>query len=53
MPWTKLARVIGHFLRVQGYPTYVLLDEHGKILSRPGIGFAAAVQEALARLSPA
>ena len=39
MPWTNwhvgMDSDIGRLLRVQGYPTYVLVDEHGKILSRP------------------
>ena len=39
MPWTNWhagrGSDIGRLLRVQGYPTYVLVDEHGKILARP------------------
>ena len=56
MPWTNWhvgrGSDIGRLLRVQGYPTYVLVDEHGKILSRPRIGFASAVKEAVARITP-
>ena len=39
MPWTNWhvgrGSDIGRLLRVQGYPTYVLVDENGRILSRP------------------
>lgn len=56
MPWTNWhvgrGSDIGRLLRVRGYPTYVLVDEHGRILSRPRFGFASAVKEAVARLSP-
>ena len=43
MPWTNwhvgLGSDIARLLQVQGYPTYVLVDEHGKILARPGGSF--------------
>ena len=56
MPWTNWhvgrGSDIGRLLRVLGYPTCVLVDEHGKILSRPRFGFASAVREAVATLSP-
>ena len=56
MPWTNWhagsGSDIGRLLRVQGLPTYVLVDEHGRILSRPGFRFASAVRQAVARLSP-
>ena len=39
MPWTNwhagLGSDIARLLRVQGYPTYVLVDENGRILARP------------------
>ena len=39
MPWTNwhagLGSNIARLLRVQGYPTYVLVDEDGRILARP------------------
>ena len=56
MPWTNwhvgTGSDIGRLLRVREYPTYVLVDELGKILSRPRFGMAAAVREAVASLSP-
>lgn len=56
MPWTNWhvgsGSDIGRLLRVQGLPTYVLVDEHGRILSRPGFHFASVVKEAVARLAP-
>ena len=43
MPWVNwhvgITSDIGRLLRVVGYPTYVLVDEHGKILARTA-GFA-------------
>ena len=39
MPWTNwhagLGSDIARVLRVEGYPTYVLVDENGRILARP------------------
>ena len=42
----------GRLLHVQGYPTYVLVDEDGRILARPRFGLASLVRKAVARLSP-
>ena len=55
MPWTNWhagrESDILRLLRVQGFPTYVLVDENGKIVARPRFGFASLVKEALARRS--
>ncbi len=56
MPWTNWhagrGSGIERLLQVRGYPTYVLVDQHGRILVRPRFDFASAVREAVARLSP-
>ena len=56
MPWTNWhagrRSDIERLLRVRGYPTYVLVDPHGKILARPRFDFASQVREAVAKLSP-
>ena len=56
MPWTNwhVGRWsdTGRLLHVQGCPTYVLVDEHGRILARPRSGLPSLVRKAVARLSP-
>ena len=57
MPWTNWhagkASDFGRLLRIRGYPTYVLVDEQGKILARGGgliRPFASLVERAVHRL---
>ena len=56
MPWTNWHAGrdsdIERLLHVRGYPTYVLVDPHGKILARPGFDPASKAREAVATLSP-
>ena len=57
MPWTNWhagkASDLGRLLRIRGYPTYVLVDEQGKILARGGgliRPFASLIEKAVHRL---
>ena len=56
MPWTNWhagrGSAIERLLHVRGYPTYVLVDQHGKILARSNFDLASQLREAVAKLSP-
>lgn len=57
MPWTNWhageRSDFGRLLRITGYPTYVLLDEHGKILARVHsliLPFTSLIDKAVSQL---